>query len=641
MIVGGVTGSAPGRAKDHVLGLTAEIIAGNVLLARMKPLPRYRNHYWAPFINGVYLGQNYKCHLNDDITIAATIPFTSSVGSIYFEHAGRWQNFDGFDRLPSAGAERVEALTALNLMISWTGTYSLTTPVNDTSLSFTSISGAKRGLNCTFSDEQQSRGRLYYSITTDGSNNHTVRFYNGLTIVANGTRNGDGVIVCNPANFSGLTVKGTLTYTTDIDDAYIELRWPSGYQVHYSTSSLSFPRAPEALVEDTGSNTYMFLSPNLVSGVYNFNVLQVDDAGNVQSSMYPTTAPLTINTAPPAATNVVASIESSGGIKYIRVDFDAAAAGITHNVYVSDSANTPIDTYQSQPIASLGTGRRIATISPDVFFDSAIGRNLPVIDSSQTDYTSAFSTLETAFNSAVSGLNTAFDAGEAGFITAFQTALDALETAIQNYGDTLIIDTSEFENVLSSYAEILLATVSEVTGISILPANWTTAVKPTFGHYIAFLGSLLNGDSSKYHLSDGTIYSNADGSTSLPAVGISLFEGGKPFIFDSEFRFMVTAVEAGIEEQSNTEILVTLNPDGTIMLPVPNQPSVTDENLNGLTLNLNIGVSEEDSEVIADSVVAWIAPLGTTLDIDNLSSSQAVAVNLDSPILNYHSRVLV
>lgn len=632
MIVGGAVGSAPGRTQDHVLNIEAQQFAGNSILAKMKPVARYRDHYFAPYINGVYIGNNVKSHFKEDISLIAIAPSGSSTVSVYFEDAGRIAAFT--DRSPSTMAELIEALTATRIQFSWTCNYELTAPVGDTSLDIVSVSGAKRAFNVEVVPNKNTRGRLYYSISSDGTT-HTIRFWSYDLIVASGSRIGDGSIVCNQENNSGLSLTANLTYSADVTSAYFDLRWPSAYQIHYSTVPLTFPRTPQGTLQDAGVDSYLFLSPSLPSGTYYYNVLQVDDAGNVQDSDFLTPDPITINATPDPATNVILSIVTVSGKKYVQIDFDIADPSITHNVYVSPNANDPIDFTNPLTMGSLEHSKKIAILYPDT------ETGLPTINPADVDYTSFYTTLLTAFDSAVTSLNTAYDAGETGFVSSFTTIQDSINNSIGTYESALFEDFSEFQDDVLAYGSKVIADAQNVTGLGLSTDDWKIAVRHSFGTFIAFCGAVIAGDSGRYHFSDGSVLSNDDGSAgAVITLKKNLFEAGKPFVEYAAFRSVVRSVQAGLEEQSNNEITITLNPDGSIRYPVPNTPFVKSESLNGLEIDILGAVNEDSYEVLTDTLFCWFDSLSTPLDSDNISSSQVISSPIGDLVANQHSALL-
>jgi hypothetical protein len=211
------------------------------------------------------------------------------------------------------GPEEEDAMSAQRLQISWTATYSTAPVRGDSQFSAITISGAKRGVNVG-PGILPTRGLLSFEITTSGGV-HTVSWYAGVQLVAVGTITGNGPLTCAEESDSGLSVDCTLTYTGDVaeDVAFIELRWPASYQIHYSTSALVFPRTPEASYLDRGYDDYTYLTPILSPGTYYWNVLEVDDDGDVQSGSYPTTTAQVIY-APPAAPTITSVTGNSAAL---------------------------------------------------------------------------------------------------------------------------------------------------------------------------------------------------------------------------------------------------------------------------------------------------------------------------------------
>lgn len=312
MFVGGCVSAAPGDTTDMIRGFATDTMSGNVLRSKVDTWGYYRDRYFAVFSNGVYTGQNYLAPIDSDLTIPLNLGAGTTIGSIYLEDAGDWSSFNT-DYYPKGNVEYFDSLTAQRLQLTWTASYTLSTVRGDTQLSSISITGAKRFRNCAAVPERSTRGRVSYSITTV-SGTHIVRFWSGDFLVAEGSLSGNGAITCSPSNYSGMTVTGTLTYTGDVapNTAFIDIRWPASYQIHYSKSSLSYPRTPEATAKDSGTDAYLYLSAVLSGGTWNWNVLQVDDDGDVQTTGIPTTTAQTINAPPASPTNL--RITGSGAL---------------------------------------------------------------------------------------------------------------------------------------------------------------------------------------------------------------------------------------------------------------------------------------------------------------------------------------
>lgn len=691
MFPGGPTSSAPGDTRDEILGLKASLIAGNVLSAKMTPWSPYRTRYFAPFMNAIYIGHNVKSHFNQDISVQGTIPFSTRVGSIYFEDAGDWSSFDT-DFIPSGNAEYLDALTANQIQIAWKGNYELTAPTGDTQLTITSVTGAARGYNVGPVPNRSTRGRLFYTIQTV-SGVHIVRFWaiNGsfMLLVAEDTT---GSLTAMPRNNSGVSVVYTIAYTADVpnNQAWFDLRWNQGFQVHYSTSALAFPRTPEAIVQDTGTDNYVFLSPVIPGGLYNFNVLTINDDGLVQGSAYPTTSPLTVNASPAAPTITSVTGAASG----LVVNWDVGEAGCTFTVY-SSLKNSPIN------FESANTPTPITTA-----IDATTATLAAITDFAVDDFTSDFSTLASAFDTQVSAALTAYAIGESGFITSFGSVQSALDAAISAFGGTLEIDFSEFAGLVNGICTNVLDTATSLDELYLTPlTGWTAAgpyfvgdytiglsggsgdpqigsaftiaanpdiylvtnwdaganlldfeppliagvslgdsinfIAPTFtwsdsmkasmGQFLSGLGCILSGNSARYSFSDGTLPSIT------PLVVQSIYDAALPLIETAKIRVVIRASKGGVQEQTDAEFVVELDNSGNILFPKPNQANIAKIAVtSGLTLNVVSSVIEDDTAALADSIQLFVVPIASSFNF----AAPVDIQSLGTAYGNYHSTTL-
>lgn len=302
---GGVTTQSPGAVQDMIASHKMEVLADNIFRVQTIPYGPYRSKWLAYFFNGVYEGINTRAGMTGIIDKTFNGAPGSASASSYIEDAGDWAAFEGF--VPSGGAEELEATTANRVLLEWDAIYRQSTVRGDTQLSSITITGASRGKNVEADQFFTTRASLTYSITSVGTT-RIVRWYAGTRLVAEGSRSGNGSLTCSAMNGSGLSVACTITYSADIaaGTAYIELQWPESYQIHYSTSSLTFPRSPETTLADNGNDSQSYHVPTLaVSGTsqtYYFAVVPVMD-GTAQSSGISTSSKTIY--APPASVTAV------------------------------------------------------------------------------------------------------------------------------------------------------------------------------------------------------------------------------------------------------------------------------------------------------------------------------------------------
>lgn len=341
--VGGPTTQSPGPTEAQILSTKVDYVGASSMRARAFPHSAYYNKYYSPHANGAFTGQNAFLEAFEGYNeVLLLTPGTTASGSFYLEDAGLWPSFPaesfGAGYTNSGPAQANDALTAQRLEFSWEAPYTLTTIRGDAQISSVTVTGAKRGVNVAKTNKP-TRGKLHYQIIAVGAD-RIIRWWCGTTLVAEGYRTGDGVVTCSEVNDSDIEITCTLTYTADVNPgtAFIELRWPASYQIHYSTSALAFPRAAELTAYDNGDDDYKVLTPILSGGTYNWNVLTVDDGGVVQSASFPVTVAKTIYT-PPATPTIVSVMGDATGL---IVTWTVGEAGCTFTAY-SSHPNYPIN----------------------------------------------------------------------------------------------------------------------------------------------------------------------------------------------------------------------------------------------------------------------------------------------------------
>ncbi len=540
----------------------------------------------------------------------------ADVGNIFVEDAGDYPSFDSPDDVPYEDAQAQDSLTARRFTTSWTANYELSTIRDDSQLSSITISGAARGFNCRVMPERPTRATLTYSVSSVGSD-HTVRFWNGVNLVAEGTRTGNGAVTCSPVNGSGLTVAATLTFSTDLtqDIAQIEVRWPAAYQIHYSTSSLSFPRTPEATVNDNGGIRFTFQSPLLSNGSYNYNVLAVDDEGNVETSPpTPGDSPLVINAAPDATAGVVVSIVTISGKKYVQVNWTADSS--SHDIYLSEQPNAPINFGAAYNVASGTSVKQVATIKPD----TAVG--LPQLDPAAVDREPAFDAITTAFDDVADDLNSAWAVDVPTFTAALATAQNDLDDALLTYGSItsgIGLDTLEFRDSIDAQFSTIAATADGFADLDL--TDFQAAIYGNFSALLAYLGTVLEGSSGRYPMPDGT-------TGSVQPVSETLWDAAQPFVIPAVFRLVIRATAGGVQETTDQEHQFEIDPSGAIVNPRPPDAHISNVDISSTyTLTATAEISLDDADAMPTAIDFYVVSHGGTIT----ESSPSASVSLPSP----------
>ncbi len=333
-IPGGPSTQAAGRARNFILNLDVVALTSTTIRITAVIHPRYRNRYLAVFVAGRY-HSNIWVDSAEVFRATIKVPFGTTLASVQLEDAGRWAALStaGIAAL-SLHAEINDAESAQRLCFKWTAPYTITIPRGDTQLTSITVTGAKRNVNVG-TTTRPTRGKLHYQIleVEDSPGTYIVRWWSGTRLVAQGTRTGNGALTCTEINGSGLEVTCTLTYTADVKPgtAFIDVKWPLAYQVHYSPDALSYPRTPEGLRADNGQDDYEFLTAELPPGTYNWNILTIDDGNVVQSSSFPSTTPKVINYIPLP----VEEVTFTGNAAALELHWLPGEEGCTYDIYSS------------------------------------------------------------------------------------------------------------------------------------------------------------------------------------------------------------------------------------------------------------------------------------------------------------------
>jgi len=356
------TSSAPGDTKDMVLDTVGIIsTAGAFVIIVFNLKPTYGDRYWITYIDGVKVTHD---HVPEDIlegTQIAPIPEIFTDTCIVVEDAGDWANAD-YD--PNFQAIEFEEESAEQISMRWDASpqFAVSEPAGTGQLTSFSLTGVKRFTNVAIDNRHPSQGTYELELLNVGGV-RTVNLYADLVKVATGFRTGDGTINLTELRRSGIAGSVAVVYTADIvkGDAELKVRFPGSYQIHFSTSALSFPRTPEDTIDDDGQgNRFTFTTDTaLAAGTYNVAIVAVSDTG------VPETVPL-------AATSEVIT-EKPGfpvSLTYLdgpstatRIRFDAPDATSTYNIYVSPAVGTPVDLETVFQTEAAGAGEHIVTLA--------------------------------------------------------------------------------------------------------------------------------------------------------------------------------------------------------------------------------------------------------------------------------------
>jgi hypothetical protein len=602
------------------------------------------------WINGVYTGNNIFSPIVGEADQTFPITTGSQISSIWLEDAGLWPTLPAnVIQYLSWYVEADEAITAQRLQMAWQANYELlpNTPV-DSQIAVVSITGAKRGVNTSpVPGYETTRGRLTYSIVTTGST-HIVRWWSNTNLVAEGSIVGDGSLTCSALNNSGLTVECILTYTADLaaGEAPIDLRWPAIYYIYYNTEPLDITggtdQTPQATVIDDGGDNYIYLSPIVNAGTYNWNVLTVDDEGVLQTTGIPITVPMIVNTVPRAPTIVGVT----GNATALTLHWEIGENNCTYKVYSSE-INFPVN-YGDYPLPA-----------PIVSALNATSATLPAIsDYAPIDWSTEWTSLLATVDGDMVTLNTYFSTGEGALTASIMNAITlAINTSIATFGNLLHDIVSPLQASVSAASAILVEAISLNASQGYSTSQWQTQMTNAYGYYLAMIGMLMNRNASRYLLPNGAVPMAAAGgitvgvgastdgtaATLLPPIPAACIDFVTPMIQPGYVRLCVQAVKGGVEETNGVELVVEFDVNGDIVGFRPNNPSIFNISVtNGFDLAVRGQVISDNAAVVPTQMNLYVESIPASpppfppMDI----STPVETVSLDAPINNQQQKVI-
>jgi hypothetical protein len=621
-----IMGSMLGDWRAPFLELRAKLLGGAIRFS-ITPNDQARGRWIALWIDGKWTGQNYFVPVNGDIVGILPINFGADFSSIIATEVGDAATFTTF--IPSDMAEYEDALSARRIRLAWTPAYRVTPVDGDAQLTAITISGAQRGVNCAAVEDLPTRGRLYYTITTIATT-HVVRWWNGSQLVAEGSIVGNGAIAFTARNGSGLTIAATLTYTAEVkpNAAFLDMRWPKQYQIHYSTAALTYPRTPEVTMNDNNADSFIYISPVLAAGSYNYNVLQVDDDGVVQTTITaPADSPLVVHSVPAAPVVTGASGTAAAGL---TLTWTVGEAGCTYTLYYG-KPNQPINFDAGSLPAPIVTAL------------NATSATTPAITGyTAVDNTADYNTMLAAIDAAVTALNAGFVTAPTGFAALLTTQITAIKAAIDVYSTALGKSLVDFKFSLDDQVAVLNAAMTNVSGAS--TSDWQVFVGSEYGSLLSFLSSLGVGNAGRYTLPNGQLPGGADpsgatatgegtdGSTGTLSgvLAINLLTAGQPFVKPGIVRMVVRATKAAQEEHGDAVTDVTITNAGAIQPTRPNAASIQAISNIALAGTVSIAVIEDNTATVAVSVSVKVD--GATANTVALPAAVTNTHKVDVPV---------
>jgi len=578
--------------------------------ADVQPVTNYRARNYALFTGGVWRNNEHIGSDTESVRIAVPIEPGATTVSVAVVEVGDHEQFDEANYVPGGWIKEEESADAARVRIQWQAGYLVDEANGENSLTSVVFTGVSRFANCE-PDEKfgLTRARIWYSIQTAGTT-HIVRLWANNLLVASGSRIGDGLVAFAENNSSGLTGQAILTYSADIEPGtyFIVCRWPSAYNVHYSTSALAFPRTAEMTVFDKGVKNYIVITPILAAGSYNYAVQAVGDDTTLQTTpATPSDSPKLVKS--PPAPVVLGAFSGNYAAITIAYANPVANGPCTFEVY-SSLVDEPVNLEQWPlpiPIA-----RPIGSSSVTL---------APVANWQPLDRTTAWNTYWALIDGVVAAMNAAYDTG----YTGFAATLAAQET-IAHDGLTALslatgVPTPEHDEAITQ----LFTQLSEAAalGSQTEVADFQAFVDNAFSSFMTGMSLTLEGTTGRYTYTDGSLpYSGtgtADGDAgSLLSDGqvssTSVYDLVMPLVTNRWVRVIVraTRVSDGLTEVNDEVLEIELDASGDVVQPRPNQAFIESITVNGLAVTFKIQQRTDDQVVAAATMAVYSAAAPTS-----------------------------
>lgn len=330
-----LTGAAPGHPRNWIRYFKLDRTGPRTVRLRFMPYRQVaENHYWGVYCNGALRTVVASSAFNiTEVSITNDIGDASAY--VYLEDFGQWPVDPHTVIDPGVWAKSEEANYATRLSFGWTSPTvfsqangGVSVVLQDSQIANISITGMQRKLNVEDVPDMPTRGQLSYAIYNNAGT-YTVRWFKSGLVVAEGTRTGDGALTCSAINDSGLSIDCTITFSAVVMTgvAFVQLIWPEYYQVHYSTSALSFPRTPEMIAYDIGGDTFAARSTVLAANTWYAALVPVRDG--VEQSSGITTYTKTVNGNPLPVTLGT----PTGNAAATVINWTVGESGCTFKVY--------------------------------------------------------------------------------------------------------------------------------------------------------------------------------------------------------------------------------------------------------------------------------------------------------------------
>jgi hypothetical protein len=585
-----------------ILNMSAFIVANGVIVAKVSPTCAFRGKEYSIFVNGIYQG-NETCPMKGDWTFSYTLDEGTELGSFYIVESGSWDAYDNENSVLNGGSipdgwiKEWETTHAKRLKIEWDPEPMIKGIYGDTQLTGVSITGINRASNVEKLTGQADQCRLWYSLTTQGTI-HYIQWYADNRLVASGNLVGNGLVTCTEENGSGLNISAILTYTGDLTLglAWIEISFPASFQIHYSTTPLSYPRTPEDTVLDDGvSNHFVYLSPVLLGTSYNYNVLAVSRSGVVTAS-----------TSPPADSPKVL-VQGPIGPTITGFTGTAAACTVTWTQGEAGCSYTVCHGFPCEPV---NLGDWVAPLS----FTRPTGATtavLPPIDVSAypKNYEVHIDALEAAITAQINLLNTAYDVGKFGYQAVFDSFFTAIIAAYKVYGNQIECNVQPYITKLTNLELSITGQVASILSSNFTDAQFRVTIAPIQGGIFYRLGVDVLNEPGRWLLSGGTVYPSGPS-----VIQTSLDDLARPYTRNARVCVIVRATKLGVQEAADNEACVEFDAYGNVIQPRPNSAIIDDYSTATRTISIAALYLSDNEEVSPNYIDMYVVAATNSID---------------------------
>lgn len=606
---GEVWGAGFGDTKSKVLYIRADLLTGNVVRVRILPSGKFRGRTHALFNSGQFFDTLFT-DIQAEAVRAVTLPIGTEVGSLEVVEVGSWGRLladDVGQDWIGGWVEELEAADAMRLRVQWDSEPALFVDPAGT-ISSPVIAGVVRFSNVAPVPKFPSRAILGCTIH-DVSGTRVMRLFNDQVLVAEGSRIGDGLILCDSRNDSGLTFDAVVTYTGDVLDGTVILRWTGSWNLHYDHDPLIFPRTAEDTVLDLGEN-YSWLSPNQAQGNVYYAVQAVGDDGIVETSPTPPSdSPKVINTQP----EPVPLAWFSGNYAAITVHWTLSPTPNCRYTVYSSLVDEPVNLGQWAAPGDIGTGENetVAVIPP-------------VANWTPNDWTSAYNGLVAALDAWAAGCNADFGT-KATYGANMLLRKAECQAALQAFADALQMNIDPFAESMAQCHDWVIAT--DATNVDAPLDAWQDRVGFWHGLLLDQASVNLDGQRGGYLMPNGSLPMTVLASSASPTGEGTLGSGAIatpertlsdlawPRVQNRIVRVVIRATDPlGNQENYDNVWEVELDSNGDVVVPRPNMPSIESITASGLSLSVAALYQSEDEGVAPTRLQLWVVPSGTTMN---------------------------